>query len=772
MMSWNNYGLDKYSKAKVELFSKESIFDSPSVLDLLTYNPKEIGAESDNFIELNNQFAYRNIDLNDFVNQEMIEGLNKISSEEEFYNSDYFKAVVNGYYNSLSEKNKEEFWENLSSEKGLRIYDALNVSSKENKINDRLKISLICRDIDKEPKKSLDMLASLYGSNEMLECISAIRNNKEISPINLSEEELGEIVKRIEESKLVSTNGLPPSKYANKKYELAFYSLISNDSKTEYLLSNPEMLGGVVDSLDENAFEEILGKTTDEALKGRMLLTCSKKLDDIKTTLRDIEDYFISGQIVLGKHQDSALSIEDAEKNIREYEKVRNKFLSLPQDEKIQYLCGIDKDITADDRAHMIYNEMKKSLIKHVDIPEDRKKVIDSMQRYVEQDFKPYDTLIQQMIREYFEDKGSLTPEMKEKMEIVFNSTDAFFTDYSNSDTTGKCSYTDKTISISNNRRGKDLEIILDLTHEYSHAFSNFYWLANSYNPGNIIEEGMCDLFSEQVVNHYLEKHKSIEINGHKYDNDGKPLRTTSTYFYENGIAKTLIYPLEHEGQDVKAIAEYTLGSKKRFLEVALGEEYADQYSYTSLGEPLNFSNKFSYIDVYYAHERSYKNADRESLYSQKNFLLPAFTILERAKEINGVSIGDTVTTLIDSMDKCLSHLTQEQLEQLSYNPEDFSEAQGIVKLMQKYNIREMSEEEKNQHLVGVHLSTSKAINEGTQQKSLGERLLEEAALSGEGTNIGLGLSEVARASQNLLMDMQRAQSRENKYKGNNDKEM
>ena len=204
-------------------------------------------------------------------------------------------------------------------------------------------------------------------------------------------------------------------------------------------------------------------------------------------------------------------------------------------------------------------------------------------------------------------------------MEMVFRTNDVFFTYYDRPEVNGKASYTRKEITIANHSRGDTQNIILDMIHEYSHAFSNANYIQDAYHVGHTFEEGMADTFSEQVANYYFSKHKDAEIDGEIFQ-PSLPLVSQSSYIKENGWVKSMLYPLLETRQDKAAIQQFVFGDKNKFFDFALGEGYSQRVEHDFAGNPLNVVIEPK--ELIAAHPTAFSHIETDNLYLQKNQLI------------------------------------------------------------------------------------------------------------------------------------------------------
>lgn len=351
-----------------------------------------------------------------------------------------------------------------------------------------------------------------------------------------------------------------------------------------------------------------------------------------KNIVEEIEDAYLriavltNGEFIEGYSLDFKKEfLED----IREYKESKEKLDKLEtEEEKTEYI------ITLSD------NDMKIEFLKSIKDKDNRDKIIDSLQNEIQPELKNRVELVQKMITEFFEDSlgKDFTDEKREIMEMTYKRTRIVYSEMLERNTNGTARYyMDDILMNPKNARNPNLQIEY-LIHEYGHMFSNFYGKECGYFAGEskALEEGMQDLFSELVINHYMEKHGSIELDGRKIRMD-YPLVSHSRYHKENGWQRTMLYPLQKEGLDIIALAEYQLGDKNKYLELTLGKENAEKKQRDSFGNPnINTSQR----EIYEAHKESFKDIDRTSIYYTRNWLLPAIELQTRLED-KGVDLLD-----------------------------------------------------------------------------------------------------------------------------------
>lgn len=372
-----------------------------------------------------------------------------------------------------------------------------------------------------------------------------------------------------------------------------------------------------------------------------------------------IKDHFYRAQMVKKCELKQELVPELLINEMEEYDTYREKIDSIEtEEEKAEFI------------SHINNNKMKEVFLQKLDKKENRNKVIESFDRYVDEDLKGLDELAQKMMIEYFEDTlgDKFTEEQRENLKLVMNSTDVAFSELSDN-INGRAFFYDNRVILINERHKNNKNMIIGLLlHEYAHQLSyrNYYYTGKKHTFE--IEEGMADLFSDSAINHYIDKHEEVLL-------DGKPIRIShpyeaySGYNFEAAWPRTMLAGLESSGKDKEAMGEYFLGSQVRFAEMIFGEDNAkkrivDEYGTVDLNT--------SYKELYYSSELDFSSINRNSIYYRRNFILPVFELENRlqgkADIIDRISSGnpyiaEQVSRLLFE-DKGFYELSKEELKE------------------------------------------------------------------------------------------------------------
>ena len=487
----------------------------------------------------------------------------------------------------------------------MQIFDAIEDDSKYSYAGINVLAGLLEHNFIENDEKRLDVILKMYEQNArddyIYQYFRKIQSGQ-IEKIDIPLEHFQELIERT-----TPTN--------DSLFIMGIINTLPTDRIKEYLSTKPEDISLCMNALTYEEADEFLTTFDDEFYKARLLLSIETDGASLAKLFPHIEDEYVRAQLTVSKHTDERfISKEDTEEKIANFLKLKDEFLKLPEEERADFLCNLPT--SEEKRIYRENNEIKKSLLKHIQNPVDRQRIIESMERYVSPDMLEYANLAETMLREYMEDNFDLTPTQKEKFEIVLRTNDVFFTTYESSGTTGQCQHVEKNITLAERSRGDNKNIIVDLLHEYSHGISMSEFLQSSYTIGKTFEEGMADTFAEQVANYYFTKHPEVTLYGESFRPE-LPLVSQSSYLYQNGWVKTMLYPLEETKQDKRAMQEFLLGDKKVFLDMAFGEGYSQSIEQDYLGNPLNpEENADRLLET---HIDEFRIRRSESLYMKKN---------------------------------------------------------------------------------------------------------------------------------------------------------
>lgn len=334
----------------------------------------------------------------------------------------------------------------------------------------------------------------------------------------------------------------------------------------------------------------------------------------------ETKDDFCRSALIIFRRNQFNIGVEVFQNVLLEYKEIKEQLEQITDEkEKVDFITRLED------------NEKKVGFLEQIELKQDRKSIIQSFSKEIDPRIEPQVELVQKMITEFFEDKmgKKLTEQQKEKLDIVFAKTSVAFGDLEKP-TNGIAHHIYDSIEISNRHVNNLSKTILFLLHEYGHILSLQNLKKDNYFPNRDIEEGMQDLFSELVTNHYIEKHGHIELEGKKVRMD-YPCKSYSAYDNENSWVRTMLYPLEKEGKDIETVTEYILGDKNRFLELTLGKEKADKKTCDLFG------NRYIDLTIEELYEQmigDFENDNiKESVYGRRNSFLPIFILQKKLEK-------------------------------------------------------------------------------------------------------------------------------------------
>ncbi len=408
-------------------------------------------------------------------------------------------------------------------------------------------------------------------------------------------------------------------------YRTAFLYLVA-DSKdmVDYINSNGKNKKIILEDCtkDYNIATSVVKELNDDFDKANI---CIELCINDPELLKDIKDSYLRSLILTNETyaRENQIDYKKQALDLLEYyREAKSKFEKLGTEEEKTELVMSLKD-----------NDMKIEFLKSIENKENRAKIINSFKNEVSPELKSKVDIVQKMITEFFEDSlgKDFTDEKKERMEMTFKRTDVKYSDDLESESFGASRYYFNDILMNTRMANNTSKMLQFLVHEHGHMLSNFHGKEYKYFSGNsnTIEEGTQDLFAEMVINHYLEKHGSIELDGKKVRMD-YPVEYYSGYYIENGWQRTILYCAHEEGLDMQALAEYQLGDRSKYVELVFGKEIASQKPRDEYG---NIDINTSTTEIYNAHKEAFKQVDRDSIYYRRNWILPTLELQARLEE-------------------------------------------------------------------------------------------------------------------------------------------
>lgn len=424
----------------------------------------------------------------------------------------------------------------------------------------------------------------------------------------------------------------------------------------EYMKSCPENYEPVL-MLGEAQVKELFSNIEDDFYKTKILIEFSLGRDEVKKVFSELQDDYCKIKLIeYGSQDETHCTKEDVLDCLNQYFKNKTILSQMEnEEEKAEYIAKLQE------------NEMKVCLLEEITERKNRDRVIQSLTHHIDPELQMMTRYVQTMIQEFITDTyqpEQIPEKIEEKMKIVFARTNVSYKEYTDA-TNGTADYINHDIGIAHRRRFQQDKVLGCMIHEYAHLFSNFDFKKDPFQGEKAIEEGNADTFAELVVRHYLEKHPNELPFSIK-----EPYTIYSTYDFENSWARTLLYPLEEEQKDKKAIVEYLLGEKTKYLEMVIGTEYAQSVP-TNTTDNMN-EIPITYEQLYKTHEESFKEIRTDSIYYNRNSFLPAFQIQrkvgDRAEtkvyELKGRKWNETFMASTYFEDRTLEQIKPEELEE------------------------------------------------------------------------------------------------------------
>lgn len=321
-------------------------------------------------------------------------------------------------------------------------------------------------------------------------------------------------------------------------------------------------------------------------------------------------------------------------------------------------------------------NKAKLEFLKEFKDQEYRDKIINSLEHKVSPDLFRIVYLAQRMIREFIKDVYINVPSDKlETIEITFNRTNIIINKLPENYNMEVDSKTN-TITIQEKRSHNQNKLLGYVLHGYAHCFSN---MNLDEEKDTILEEGNADIFTDLVVNNYIEKHPFENIGFHI----NKDYTLETAYTESDSIIKSRMYVLEKLKIDKKMLLEFLLGDKNKYLKNIYNG--GQKYSEFNLNEFYE-KNKFALQDI-----------DRKSIYYRKNAILPLFIL---QKEIPNENILEKEYSALDLIKKRFKYerinkINADELDNFINIIKDTNRIRNNLKEYIKNELTELTEMEK-----------------------------------------------------------------------------
>lgn len=319
---------------------------------------------------------------------------------------------IRNYYNYFSSNNDVSFrdelikitnYDNIEySEEELLLMEQYIKSDNPNKIIKELLITEYAR---MDPKKIIENIFELakedYLDKEILEAIPT--NIDILDYVELNNKKINlEIFKSIEPERIIEYINKDKS---NKKNILKLLSELGPIDQKQY------------QSYSIIKAHEILNKLTSDEDRTSMILLMNFN-DDLKRELLHTVKNSYYRNLIVKQTSEYNFKITELLDDIDEFKNIKQNFEKIEdEEERSKFICDVEN--------HSIRLELLNSikLIKNRDI------VINGFENEIDPRIKLQVELVQQMIREFFEDEldNGLDDEKKEKMNIIFNKADVSF---------------------------------------------------------------------------------------------------------------------------------------------------------------------------------------------------------------------------------------------------------------------------------------------------------------------------------------------------------
>lgn len=316
---------------------------------------------------------------------------------------------MRNYYNYFSSNNDVSFrdelikitnYDNIEySEEELLLMEQYIKSDNPNRIIKELLITEYAR---MDPKKIIENIFELakedYLDKEILEAIPT--NIDILDYVELNNKKINlEIFKSIEPERIIE--------YINKDK--------SNKKNILKLLSE---LGPIqYQSYSIIKAHEILNKLTSDEDRTSMILLMNFN-DDLKRELLHTVKNSYYRNLIVKQTSEYNFKITELLDDIYEFKNIKQNFEKIEdEEERSKFICDVEN------------HSIRLELLNSIKLRKNRDIVVNGFENEIDPRIKLQVELVQQMIREFFEDEldNGLDDEKKEKMNIIFNKADVSF---------------------------------------------------------------------------------------------------------------------------------------------------------------------------------------------------------------------------------------------------------------------------------------------------------------------------------------------------------
>ena len=319
---------------------------------------------------------------------------------------------MRNYYNYFSSNNDVSFRDELIkitncdnieySEEELLLMEQYIKSDNPNKIIKELLITEYAR---MDPKKIIENIFELakedYLDKEILEAIPT--NIDILDYVELNNKKINlEIFKSIEPERIIEYINKDKS---NKKNILKLLSELGPIGQKQY------------QSYSIIKAYEILNKLTSDEDRTSMILLMNFN-DDLKRELLHTVKNSYYRNLIVKQTSEYNFKITELLDDIDEFKNIKQNFEKIEdEEERSKFICDVEN------------HSIRLELLNSIKLRKNRDIVINGFENEIDPRIKLQVELVQQMIREFFEDEldNGLDDEKKEKMNIIFNKADVSF---------------------------------------------------------------------------------------------------------------------------------------------------------------------------------------------------------------------------------------------------------------------------------------------------------------------------------------------------------
>ena len=319
---------------------------------------------------------------------------------------------MRNYYNYFSSNNDVSFrdelikitnYDNIEySEEELLLMEQYIKSDNPNKI---IKELLITEYAKMDPKKIIENIFELakedYLDKEILEAIPT--NIDILDYVELNNKKINlKIFKSIEPERIIEYINKDKS---NKKNILKLLSELGPIDQKQY------------QSYSIIKAHEILNKLTSDEDRTSMILLMNFN-DDLKRELLHTVKNSYYRNLIVKQTSEYNFKITELLDDIDEFKNIKQNFEKIEdEEERSKFICDVEN------------HSIRLELLNSIKLRKNRDIVINGFENEIDPRIKLQVELVQQMIREFFEDEldNGLDDEKKEKMNIIFNKADVSF---------------------------------------------------------------------------------------------------------------------------------------------------------------------------------------------------------------------------------------------------------------------------------------------------------------------------------------------------------